>query len=143
VPTSNVGLGAWDVAAQGMETKVEEQTTVVDTAKLALAVLIIVAGLVGYYYFADASALLRALGVLVAVAAAVGVAYTSAQGQTIWKFIQGSRVELRKVVWPTREETIQTTLVVLLFALIGGVFFWLLDLFLLYVTSRITGQGGL
>jgi preprotein translocase subunit SecE len=87
--------------------------------------------------------LLRALGVLVAVAAAVGVAATSAQGQTIWKFIQGSRVELRKVVWPTREETIQTTLVVLLFALIGGVFFWLLDLFLLYVTSRITGQGGL
>jgi preprotein translocase subunit SecE len=126
-----------------METKVEEQTTVVDTAKLALAVLIIVAGLVGYYYFADSSALLRALGVLVAVAAAVGVAATSAQGQTIWKFIQGSRVELRKVVWPTREETIQTTLVVLLFALIGGVFFWLLDLFLLYVTSRITGQGGL
>jgi preprotein translocase subunit SecE len=126
-----------------METKVEEQTTIVDTAKLALAVLIIVAGLVGYYYFAEASALLRAVGVLVAVAAAVGVAYTSAQGQTIWKFIQGSRVELRKVVWPTREETIQTTLVVLLFALIGGVFFWLLDLFLLYVTSRITGQGGL
>jgi preprotein translocase subunit SecE len=136
-------LGALDVATQGMETKVEEQTTIVDTAKLALAVLIIVAGLVGYYYFAEASALLRAVGVLVAVAAAVGVAYTSAQGQTIWKFIQGSRVELRKVVWPTREETIQTTLVVLLFALIGGVFFWLLDLFLLYVTSRITGQGGL
>ncbi len=143
MPTSNAGLGARDVATQGMETKVEEQTTVVDTAKLALAVLIIVAGLVAYYYFADASALLRALGVLVAVAAAVGVAYTSAQGQTIWKFIQGSRVELRKVVWPTREETIQTTLVVLLFALIGGVFFWLLDLVLLFITSKITGQGGL
>jgi preprotein translocase subunit SecE len=125
-----------------METKVEEQTTVLDTAKLALAVLIIVAGLAAYYYFAEASVLWRALGVLVAVVAAVAVAYTSAQGQTIWKFIQGSRVELRKVIWPTREETIQTTLVVLLFALIGGVFFWALDFFLLYVTSRITGQGG-
>jgi len=61
----------------------------------------------------------------------------------LWKFIQGARVELNKVVWPTREETIQTTLVVLVVALFGGVFFWLLDLFLLFVTSRVTGQGGL
>ena len=124
-----------------METKVEDQPTFVDTAKLALAVVILVAGLVGYYYFADSSVLLRALGVIAALALAVVVAMSSAQGQVLWKFIQGSRVELRKVVWPTREETIQTTLVVLLFALIGGVFFWLLDWFLLFVTSRITGQG--
>jgi preprotein translocase subunit SecE len=128
---------------QGMETKVEDQPTVIDTAKLLLAVIIIVAGLIGYYYFGEAATLLRALGVIVAVAAAVGVAWTSLQGQLIWKFIHSSRVELRKVVWPTREETIQTTLVVLLFALIGGVFFWLLDLFLLFATSKVTGQGGL
>ncbi len=126
-----------------METKVEEQPTFVDTAKLALAVLILLAGLVAYYYFASSAVLLRAFGVIVALAAALGVLYTSFQGQLLWKFIQGSRVELRKVVWPTREETIQTTLVVLIFALIGGVFFWLLDLLLLFVTSRITGQGGL
>jgi preprotein translocase subunit SecE len=126
-----------------METKVEEQATFVDTVKLALAVLILLAGLVSYYYFANGAVLLRAFGVLIALVAALGVLYTSFQGQLLWKFIQGSRVELRKVVWPTREETIQTTLVVLVFALIGGVFFWLLDLFLLFVTSRITGQGGL
>jgi preprotein translocase subunit SecE len=126
-----------------METKVEEQATFVDTVKLALAVLIVLAGLVGYYYFANTATLLRAFGVVVSLVAALGVLYTSFQGQVLWKFIQGSRVELRKVVWPTREETIQTTLVVLVFALIGGVFFWLLDLFLLFVTSRITGQGGL
>jgi len=126
-----------------METKVEEQATFVDTVKLALAVLILLAGLVGYYYFATSAVLLRAFGVIVAVAAGLGVVFTSFQGQQLWKFIQGARVELRKVVWPTREETIQTTLVVLVFALIGGVFFWLLDLMLLFVTSRITGQGGL
>ena len=126
-----------------METKVEEQATFVDTVKLALAVLIILAGLGGYYYFTNTATLLRAFGVLISVIAALGVLYTSVQGQMLWKFIQGSRVELRKVVWPTREETIQTTLVVLVFALIGGVFFWLLDFFLLFVTSRITGQGGL
>jgi preprotein translocase subunit SecE len=126
-----------------METKVEEQPTFVDTAKLALAILIVLAGLVSYYYFADSSALLRALGVIVALAAATVVAFTSLQGRLLWKFIQGARVELNKIVWPTREETIQTTLVVLVVALIGGVFFWLLDLFLLWLTTRITGQGSL
>jgi preprotein translocase subunit SecE len=126
-----------------METKVEEQATFVDTVKLALAVLILLAGLVSYYYFASSAVLLRAFGVIVAVAAGLGVVFTSFQGQLLWKFIQGARVELRKVVWPTREETIQTTLVVLVFALIGGVFFWLLDLVLLFVTKQITGQGGL
>ena len=64
------------------------------------------------------------------------MAFTSLQGRMLWKFIQGARVELNKVVWPTREETIQTTLVVLVVALFGGVFFFLLDLFLQWVTLR-------
>ena len=126
-----------------METKVEEQPTFVDTAKLTLAVLLLLAGLVGYYYFANAAVLLRAFGVVVALAAGIGVLLTSFQGRLLWKFVQGSRIELRKVVWPTREETIQTTLVVLIFTLIGGVFFWLLDLLLLFLTNKITAQGGL
>jgi len=125
-----------------METKVEEQPTIVDTAKLALAIVVLLAGVVGYYYFADAATVLRALSVLVALALAAVVVFTSFQGRVLWKSIQGARVELNKVVWPTREETIQTTLVVLLVALIGGVFFWLLDVFLLWLTTRITGQGG-
>ena len=126
-----------------METKVEEQPTFVDTAKLALAIGVVLAGLVSYYYFADANAFLRALGVIAALAVAAVVAFTSLQGRLLWKFILGARVELNKVVWPTREETIQTTLVVLVVALFGGVFFWLLDLFLLWLTTRITGQGSL
>ena len=126
-----------------METKVEESPTLVDTAKLILAVGIVVAGLFVYYYFGESSQLLRALGVLVALGLAAVVALQSMQGQSLWKFIQAARIELRKVVWPTREETIQTTIAVMVFALIMGVFFWLLDLFLLYVSSKITGQGGL
>jgi preprotein translocase subunit SecE len=126
-----------------METKVEESPTLVDTAKLILAVGIVVAGLVVYYYFGESSQLLRSLGVLVALGLAAVVALQSMQGQSLWKFIQAARIELRKVVWPTREETIQTTIAVMVFAVIMGVFFWLLDLFLLYVSSKITGQGGL
>jgi preprotein translocase subunit SecE len=126
-----------------METKVEEQPTIVDTAKLVFAVVIVLAGLIGYYYFADASALLRALAVILSLAIAAVVALTSVQGRSLWRFVQGARVELNKVVWPTREETIQTTLVVLVVAMFGGVFFWALDFFLLWLTTRITGQGSL
>jgi preprotein translocase subunit SecE len=126
-----------------METKVEESPTLVDTAKLILAIGIVVAGLFVYYYFGESSQLLRSLGVLVALGLAAVVALQSMQGQSLWKFIQAARIELRKVVWPTREETIQTTIAVMVFAVIMGVFFWLLDLFLLYVSSKITGQGGL
>jgi preprotein translocase subunit SecE len=126
-----------------METKVEDQPTLVDTAKLWLAVAILLGGLFAYYYFGETSALLRTLGVLAALAVSAVVALSSMQGQALWKFVQASRIELRKVVWPTREETIQTTHAVLVFATIGGVFFWLLDLFLLFVTSKLTGQGGL
>jgi preprotein translocase subunit SecE len=124
-----------------METRVEEQPTIVDTAKLALAIFIVLASLVAYYYFGDASALLRTLGVLLAVALAAVVALTSLQGRTLWKFIQGARVELSKVVWPTKDETLQTTLVVLVVAVIGGVFFFLIDRFLLWITTTIMGQG--
>ena len=120
-----------------MDTKVEHQPGFMDTAKLLLAAFIVVAGLVAYYYFADASVLLRAVGVLASLAIASWVGFQSSQGQSIWKFIQSSRV-----VWPTREETIQTTIAVMVFALIMGVFFWLLDLGLLYLSSRLTGQGG-
>jgi preprotein translocase subunit SecE len=126
-----------------METKVETEPTMVDTAKIAAAVAIALVGFVAYYYFDNAPAPLRALGVLVAVGIAVLVGLQSAQGQSLWRFVQAARVELRRVVWPTREETIQTTIAVLVFALIMGVFFWLLDLGLLYATSKITGQGGL
>jgi preprotein translocase subunit SecE len=126
-----------------METKVEEQPTIVDTAKLALAAVIVLAGLVVYYYFGDVPTFVRVLGMLVALALAVVVALTSLQGRALRKFVQGARVELSKVVWPTKDETIQTTLVVLIVAVIGGVIFWTLDFFLLWITTRITGTGSL
>ena len=125
-----------------MDTKVETQKTVLDTLKLLLSGGILLGGLFGYNYYADLPVVVRALGVLLALALAVVVALQSVQGQGLWRFVQGSRVEMRKVVWPTREEAIQTTIAVLIFAFIMGVFFWLLDLFLLWLTRLLTGQGG-
>jgi preprotein translocase subunit SecE len=113
-----------------------------DTVKLLLAVAILLGSIVAYYYYANESALLRSIGVFVAFLVALWVAFQSAQGKTLWAFIQGSRIELRKVVWPTREETVQTTIIVLVFAAIMATGFWLLDLFLLWFTTFLTGQGG-
>lgn len=122
-----------------METKLEDGPTVLDTAKLFLASLILVGGIFAYYYFGNESVLLRAIGVVAAFIVALLVVLWSWHGQMLARFIQGSRIELRKVVWPTRDEAIQTTAIVLIFAMIGGVFFWLLDLFLLTVRQWIAG----
>ena len=124
-----------------MEAKVDSKPTILDTALLLLSVAILVGGIFAYYYYANESVLLRTVGVLVALVLAIFVALQSAQGKTLWAFVQGARVELRKVVWPTREEAVQTTIIVLVFAMIMGTFFWLLDVVLLWFTRFITGQG--
>jgi preprotein translocase subunit SecE len=125
-----------------MDSKADSAPTALDTAKLVLAGAIVVAGLAAYYYYAELPTVVRVVVVLVSFALAVWVGLQSAQGQALSRFVQASRVELRKVVWPTREETIQTTIAVLIFTTVMAVFFWLLDLFLLTFTRWIMGQGG-
>jgi preprotein translocase subunit SecE len=124
-----------------MDAKVDSKPTILDTVLLLASVVVLVGSIFAYYYYANESLLLRSVGVLVAFIFAVWLAFQSAQGRTLWAFINSSRVELRKVVWPTREEAIQTTIIVIVFALIMGTFFWLLDLLLLWFTRFITGQG--
>ena len=122
-----------------MDTKVDSKPSILDTVLLLASVAILVGSIFAYYYYASESALLRSAGVLVAFIVALWVALQSAQGKTLWAFVQGSRVELRKVVWPTREETTQTTLIVLVFAAIMGTFFFLLDLFLRWFIAFVRG----
>ena len=122
-----------------MESKLETGPTLLDTAKLILASLVLVSGIVAYYAYPQVSVLWRAIGVLVAFLAALGVFMLSWHGHVLSQFVQGSRIELRKVVWPSREETFQTTGIVLFFALLGGVFFWLLDLVLISIRGWIIG----
>jgi preprotein translocase subunit SecE len=113
-----------------------------DTVKLATAAAILVGGIVAYYTYEQQSMLIAVPAVLVAVALAITVFMATERGRLLWKFIQGSRVEIRKVIWPTRQETLQTTLTVFVFALILALFFWGLDFFLLWITRLLTGQGG-
>ena len=125
-----------------MTEKTESGVTTIDAVKLGVAAALVIGGIVAYYYYGQVSAYARIGVVLVAIAAAVGVAMQSEPGRTFWRFMQAARVELRKVVWPTRVETRQTTIAVIVFVIIMGVFFWLLDLLLLTITRALTGQGG-
>jgi preprotein translocase subunit SecE len=65
----------------------------------------------------------------------------SQYGRNFWQFVLESRIELRKVFWPSRQETFTTTMVVLVFVVIASIFFWILDLLLAYVTKFFTSQG--
>jgi preprotein translocase subunit SecE len=116
------------------------QSGVLDILKLLVAAGALVGGLYGYYFYENDLALpLRVLMVLGGTAAGIAIAMTSAQGQRLWHFIQGSRVEIRKVVWPTRTETTQTAIAVFIFTIIMALFFWALDSGLLWLTRRLVG----
>ena len=116
------------------------QSGVLDILKLLIAAAAIIGGLYSYYYYEfELSLPIRVLLVLGGTGVGIAIAMTSAQGQRLWHFIQGSRVEIRKVVWPTKQETTQTAIAVFVFTLIMAVFFWLLDSGLLWLTRRFVG----
>jgi preprotein translocase subunit SecE len=125
-----------------MSEHAETGSSALDTAKLIAAVAILVGGIAAFYMLGTLPIALRWVIVLAALGAGIAVALQSSQGRAFWQFVQGSRVELRKVVWPTGQETGQTTLVVVVAVLIMGIFFWLLDMGLGAVTRALTGQGG-
>ncbi len=112
-----------------------------DTAQLIAAIVLALGGIVAYYVLktrpeAWASWAALAGGILLGVL----VFALSLYGRNFWQFVLESRVELRKVFWPSRQETFTTTLVVLGFVLVASMFFWLLDLLLASVTKFFTGQ---
>jgi len=111
-----------------------------DTIKLLIAAAALVGGLYAYYYYeTELAQAIRVLMVLGGTVAGIGIAMTSVQGQRLWHFIQGSRVEIRKVVWPTKQETTQTAIAVFVFTLIMMLFFWVLDSGLLWLTQKLIG----
>ena len=116
------------------------QSGMLDIFKLLIAAFVIVGGLYGYYYYENVMALpLRVLLVLGGTGIGIAIAMMSSQGQRLWHFIQGSRVEIRKVVWPTKQETTQTAIAVFVFTLIMALFFWALDSGLLLLTRKLVG----
>jgi len=125
-----------------MSTRAETETSTLDTAKLALALAILIGALVGFYYFADLSKLVRVISLTAAVGIAVAIALQTDKGRTLASFVREAQTEVRKVVWPTRQETIQTTLVVMVVVVIIAIFLWLLDMGLGGIVSYTMGHKG-
>jgi preprotein translocase subunit SecE len=109
---------------------------------LGLAIALVVAGVAAYYILSSQPGWMRWLAVAAGLLLGVVVFAASGSGRDFRQFAFDARNELRKVVWPAKQETWMTTAVVFGFALIAGVFFWLLDLFLAWATRHLTGQGG-
>jgi len=124
-----------------MATNIEtSESGALDIIKLLLSAAALIGGLYAYYYYEnDIAQAVRVLMVLAGTAVGIGIAMTSTQGQRLWHFIQGSRVEIRKVVWPTKQETTQTAIAVFVFTLVMMLFFWVLDSGLLWLTRTLVG----
>jgi len=115
-----------------------------DAFKLMGAGAILLVALVAYYAFAAHSSspwarVVGVIGLLLAAGMAAIVALKTELGAETLEFIRGSRSELRKVVWPTRAETTQTTLIVLAMVVVMGLLLWLLDVLLLWLVRLLTG----
>jgi preprotein translocase subunit SecE len=120
----------------------ETQASSLDTVKLTVALVLLGAAVVAFYWYEDQSLLMRVLGLIGVAAISVLIASQTAVGRSTWTFIGNTRNEVRKVVWPTRAETTQTALAVLFVVVLMGVVLWLLDMFLLWAIRLLTGQGG-
>jgi preprotein translocase subunit SecE len=124
-----------------MNAKAEMQGGRLDSLKLWAAILLMGAGIFGYYHFADVMIVLRVLGMLLVTAIAIAIAYQTSVGRQVVGFVSGAQNEVRRMVWPSRTETLQTTMAVVFIVLVVGVFLWLLDMVLLRAVQILTGQG--
>jgi preprotein translocase subunit SecE len=112
-----------------------------DKLKIALAAACVVAGVWGYYYFADAAQVLRVLMVMGGLVAAGAVAWLSVPGKEFFAFAQEAWQEAGRVSWPTRKETLQTTLIVFIFVVIMALFLFAVDTTLAWIVKLLTGRG--
>lgn len=123
-----------------MSAEVEKQAGGLDSVKWVISIALLIAAVYGNYAFGEqVSVLWRALGVVAAVAIALFVAGQTEKGQQALSFAKDSRIEVRKVVWPTRQETLQTTMIVIIATMIMSLILWGLDGIMVRVVAFLTG----
>jgi preprotein translocase subunit SecE len=125
-----------------MGAMVETAGKLQDTLKWLVATLLLGAAVTAFYYYGEESLLLRVIGLLIVAGAAGAIAFTTDKGRAAWEFMRDSRTELRKVVWPTRKETTQTTLVVMGVVTLVAIFLWMVDGILSWIVRLLLGHGG-
>ncbi|KAF7769171.1 preprotein translocase subunit SecE [Pseudoalteromonas undina] len=122
-----------------MSTNIETPSSGMESVKWLVAIALLAGAVVGNHMFADQSVLLRAIGVVVAIAAGLAIASQTLKGRTFLAFAKEARIEVRKVVWPTRQETTHTTLIVMVATVIMALILWGLDGILFRAVGFLTG----
>ncbi|MDH4651632.1 preprotein translocase subunit SecE [Pseudomonas sp. JS3066] len=122
-----------------MNAKAEAKETRFDVLKWVVVVALVAVGVVGNQYFSSEPILYRVLALLALAAVAAVVALQTAKGRTFFVLAKEARAEIRKVVWPTRQETTQTTLIVVAVVLVMALLLWGLDTLLGWLVSLIVG----
>lgn len=125
-----------------MTAQVESASSGLDTAKLVVAISVLIGGIAGFYYFAEKTSLMyRVLWMMSTAGVSSALILTTAIGKSFLMFLRDARVEVRKIVWPTRQETMQSTMVVVALVFIMGLLLWTLDAVLYWGVTLLTGQG--
>jgi preprotein translocase subunit SecE len=112
-----------------------------DKIKLSVALLLVLGGIAGFYALQESAAVVKLAVVLLGLVLAVVVAWTSAPGKQLFAFGGEAIAEAKRVVWPTRKETIQTTGIVILFAVVMALFLWMVDASLMLVVNKLMGRS--
>lgn len=123
-----------------MSAKIESNDFRFDGLKWLVVVAMVIGGaFANAYYAAEFAVLYRVLAMVAVGIVVCFIAVNTAKGHSFWELLKASQVEIRKVVWPSRQETIQTTLIVVAVVLVAAVILWGLDTFLGFIASKIIG----
>ena len=120
----------------------QEHSSSLDTVKMVLSLAVLIGAIVAYYIFDDMHPVVRVLGVVVGAAVSMFILYQTSVGKSWFQHLSLAKREVRQVVWPTRPETVQMTLIVFVVVILVGIFLWLVDMFFLWAVKLLTGQGG-
>lgn len=112
-----------------------------DKIKLGFALLLLAAGIAGFYYLRDSAMVIRVVSVLFGFILAATVAWFTIQGKQFYAFSRESSEETKKVVWPNRKETVQMTGLVFAFVVVMAIFLWMVDAGLLLLVKSVMGRG--
>ncbi len=123
------------------KTKTTAPNKFIDFIKWILVAILVAAGVFGFHYFSEHSQLLRVVSILGVIGIAFFIASTTNKGRSTVNFVRQSHMEVRRVVWPTRQETVQMTGIVLLMVVMVALLIWSLDSLLLWSVRVFTGQG--
>ena len=119
----------------------EPQKTRFDSFKWVVSIALLLAGWFANYHYGEVMFAFRLLAWLVLLTVVSVILLQTGKGKQFWGFLREARVELYKVIWPSRQETLQTTLVVMVIVVITALFLWGVDSVLLWLIGKIAGNG--